>query len=337
MNRLNVAIVGCGAVHGNHIHAIEKIEGINLYALCDIKEDKVSALAKGYGCKYFVEFKKMLEDPQIDAVHLCTPHYLHKPMILEALSKGKHVFAEKPLGLNKKECEAILKAAKASHKKTSICLQNRLNPTSIAMKQMIDSHQMGEMRGIRAFVSWHRDEAYYTSSDWRGRKIYEGGGLLMNQMIHTVDLMQWFCGGLSRLRGKVSNRLLEDVIDEEDTAEATFWMNNGAIGHFYATNCYTMDSSVLIEAHFEKGLLRIHDSVLTCIQNGEVTEIAADRASEKGKSYWGSSHEAAITKFYKAIREEAKDYIGVEEGMISVDICQSIYQSSDQNGEMVYL
>lgn len=337
MDVLKIAIVGCGTVHGVHIHAIEKIEGIKLYALCDIKKDKVMNLANQYGCKYFTNFKEMLEDPEIDAVHVCTPHYLHKPMTLEALNKGKHVFTEKPLGLSKKECEDIIREAKASDKKVSICLQNRLNPTSIVMKQIIESHQMGEMKGIRAFVSWHRDAAYYTSTDWRGRKIYEGGGLLMNQMIHTVDLMQWFCGGINELRGHVSNRLLEGVIDEEDTAEATFWMGNGAIGHFYATNCYTMDSSVLIEAHFEKGLLRINDATLTCMQNGEVKEITADRRGEKGKSYWGSSHGAAIAKFYKAIKEGTHDYIGVEEGAISVDICQSIYQSSNQNGETIHL
>lgn len=337
MNKINVAIIGCGTVHGTHIKALEKIDHVQLYAICDKKEEILKVLAEKYQCKYYTDFEEMLEDEKIDAVHICTPHYLHKPMILKALAKGKHVFTEKPLALNQEECKEIEEAVKVNSKKVSICLQNRLNPTSIKMKEIIDSGELGLMKGIRGFVSWYRNEEYYTKTDWRGRKVYEGGGLLMNQMIHTVDLMQWFCGGIEKLRAHVSTRLLEDVIDEEDTAEATFWMNNGVVGHFYATNCYTMDSSVLIEAHLEKGILRIQDNQLICKKDGETRVVITDASSVGGKSYWGSSHEIAINKFYKAIRENTDDYIHVSEGSISVDICQSIYKSSEEQDNTIIL
>ncbi len=329
MTQLKVGVIGCGGVAKVHIQALQQLEDVEIYSVCDLK-DEIETLATQLGCKYYKEYKEMLKDEALEAVHICTPHYLHVPMATEAIKQGKHVFMEKPMGMTVSECESLAQLAEETNQKVGICLQNRFNATSQAMKAYIEEGSLGQMKGIRAFVSWCRKPEYYQGSDWRGRKQYEGGGLLMNQMVHTLDLMQWYCEGVAALEGQVSTRLLGEVIDEEDTAEATFWMNNGAIGHFYATNTYTANSSVFIEMDFEKGLLRDYEGRLTLVRNQEETILVENKKAEGEKDYWGKAHAIAIEKFYQAIRGEESTYIPVKEGIESVQMAQGIYQSSEE-------
>lgn len=328
MKKINVAIVGCGAIHNVHIEAIKKIPYANLYSVCDIDEEKVVKVAQDNGCKYYTDFDEMLEDSQIDVVHICTPHYLHFPMVCKSIEKAKHVLTEKPLGMDEEECKEMMRLAKNSPVKVGLCLQNRYNPTSVMLKKLVESKIYGDLLGMRAVVSWHRDEDYYRNSNWRGKWQYEGGGLLMNQMIHTLDLMQWVGGEITELKGHASNRVLGDVIEEEDTTEATIWFKNGKVGSFYATNTYSMNASVMLELHLEKGVLRIQDHELMAIEDREKKILATDYSPTTGKSYWGSSHEYLIEEFYDAIRNEHENYTGISEGLISIGMCKKIYRDS---------
>lgn len=325
MKKLNVVIVGCGAIHQVHIEAIKKIPYANLYGVCDINEEQVVQVAKDKHCKAYTDFDEVLEDSQVDVVHICTPHYLHFPMVCKSIQKGKQVLTEKPLGLDEEECKEMIRLAKASPSKVGICLQNRYNPTSIALKKLLEDKTYGKLLGMRASVCWHRDESYYKQSNWRGKWQYEGGGLLMNQMIHTLDLMQWLGGEIIKIKGQVSNRLLKNVIEEEDTAEATIWFEEGVVGHFYATNAYSTNSSVMLELHLEAGILRIQDQELIAIEGREKKILATDYSPVSGKDYWGSSHEYLISEFYEAIKNGNEHYTSISEGLIPVGMCKKIY------------
>ena len=160
----------------------------------------------------------------------------------------------------------MAQAAKENKRQITINFQNRFNPTSIKAKEIIDSGEMGKIRGVKGLVTWFRDADYYVESGWRGSFQTEGGGVLINQSIHTLDLMRWLVGEVEFIEGHVSTRALKDVIEVEDTAEATLYFKNGARGIFYATNCYTDNSPVEIEIHFDKGTLRIYDDELIKIQ-----------------------------------------------------------------------
>lgn len=211
MNILNTAIIGAGAIHSCHVNALRQIPNVALRALVDIDSVKGLKLAMNYQCRFYQDYREMLLDDSIDVVHICTPHFEHKNMILAALAAGKHVFCEKPVGMNSSELADIASAAAQAPGRLGVCYQNRLNPTSLRIRKELAEGVLGKMLSIKAVLTWSRSGAYYTESPWRGQLATEGGSLLINRAIHTLDLMQWFAGGVTRLKGVVDSGELADV------------------------------------------------------------------------------------------------------------------------------
>jgi len=336
MERFGVAIIGCGAIHNVHVDAIRNNSLGSILWFVDIQEDRAKASAQKYGGNWCTDYRKAIEDPKVDVVHICTPHYLHAQMAIDAVNAGKHAFVEKPVATNLELARLMAQAAKKNNKAITVCFQNRYNPTSIKAKEVIESGELGKIKGIKGLVTWYRDPEYYTSSGWRGRFDTEGGGVLINQSIHTLDLMQWLAGEVEYIQGNVATRVLSDVIEVEDTADATLFFKNGAIGIFYATTCYTDNSPVEIEIHMEKGKLRIYDGKLEKIQDGKF-EVLVDENSDVSpyKSYWGMSHSTLIREFYENIMSgNRNELIPVEEGMISLRLIEGIYKSSSTGNKI---
>lgn len=337
MRTRNAAIIGCGGIHSCHVDALRHTPGAVLRAIVDINSEKGNQLAADYGCQFYQDYREMLLDDAIDVVHICTPHYLHKPMILAALAAGKAVFCEKPMAMNLLEVEAIQAAAAIAHQHIGICYQNRLNPTSLAIQRCIEGGSLGAIRAIKAVLTWSRNASYY-SSPWHGRFATEGGSLLINQAIHTLDLMQWFGGGVNRLKGSVDSTLLAEVIETEDCAMATLCFNNGARGLFFASNCHASDSPLLLEIEFEQGMLRMTDNELWQICGDERTKLASDASPDGvGKSYWGIGHRQAVQHFYAALDTASREhYCDINQAAKSLQIVEAIYQSS-RSGKWVSL
>lgn len=335
MKKLNAAIIGCGAIHQIHADAIQSSEHAQLYAVADIDEQKASKAGSQYHCKYYTDYKVMLENENIDVVHICTPHYLHAPMAVDAVKAGKHVLVEKPVALNVQQALHMLEEVKKHDRFVAVSFQNRYNNTSVKVKEILDSGQLGKILGIKGIVTWHRDVPYYTESGWRGRFETEGGGVLINQAIHTLDLMQWFGGEVEAIKGHVDTRVLDQVIEVEDTADATLYFKDGAVGVFYATNCHTTNSPVEIEIHCEKGTLRIVDGELLMLQDGRKECIASDHHNGAYKDYWGTSHKKLIDHFYQCILEQdEEDYITAEQGIEALKLLKGIYDSSSKGEKM---
>jgi len=330
MTILNTAIIGGGAIHGCHVNALRQIPDVTLRALADIDSAKGLKLAMAYQCRFYQDYREMLLDEAIDVVHICTPHFEHKSMILAALAAGKHVFCEKPVGMNGSELLDITRAAKYAPGLLGVCYQNRLNPTSLRIRQELVDGGLGKMLSIRAVLTWSRSGAYYTESPWRGQLATEGGSLLINQAIHTLDLMQWFAGRVTRLKGVVDSGELTDVTEGEDSAMATLHFANGARGLFYASNCNTTDSPLLLEIHCEHGSLLINDNTLWRITPDEQRKLASDTSPDGAtKSYWGIGHQQAIRRFYHAIHHpENTDYTNIHEAGKSLTLVEAIYRSS---------
>ena len=143
----------------------------------------------------------MLDAEHPDIVHVCTPHHLHAPMAIECLRRGVHVLLEKPVATTVADGEAVVRAAEASTATVGVCFQNRFNPTVRAIRDLLDAGTLGDLLGGRAAVTWFRDESYYEARPWRGRWAESGGGVLINQAIHTLDLLQWFLGDVTTVRG----------------------------------------------------------------------------------------------------------------------------------------
>jgi len=330
MTILNTAIIGGGAIHGCHVNALRQIPNVTLRALVDTDSVKGLKLAMNYQCRFYQDYREMLLDDSIDVVHICTPHFEHKNMILAALAAGKNVFCEKPVGMNGSDIIDITRAVEGASGLLGVCYQNRLNPTSLRILHELRNGGLGKMLSIRAVLTWSRSGAYYTDSAWRGRLATEGGSLLINQAIHTLDLMQWFAGGVTRLKGVVDSGELADVTEGEDSAMATLHFANGARGIFYASNCYTTDSPLLLEIHCEHGSLLLNDNTLWRVTPGERFKLESDASPDgSAKIYWGLGHQQAIRRFYHAINNPGNtDYTDIREAGKSLTLVEAIYRSS---------
>jgi predicted dehydrogenase len=336
---LSVGIIGCGAIHRLHAEGISQSAHAVLTAVCDTDADKRDDASRRYGVPAYESYKALIENEDIDAVHICTPHYLHAPMAEAALAAGKHVLVEKPAAIDYSEGLALADAAvraEAEGVYAGVCFQNRYNPSSIALKEALRENL--RIKGIKSIVTWHRTPEYYSRSDWRGRYKTEGGGVLINQSIHTLDLMQLFGGPIRAVSAHVDTRTLCDVIEVEDTAEAAVFFQSGSVGLFYATNCYSSNSSIEIEIDLEAGQLRFKDGILYRFSSDKAEKLADDslQIDGTGKSYWGVSHTRLIDEFYRFVTGDGGSRISVAEGIETLKLIGKIYESSRQGRRVDY-
>lgn len=289
----NVCIVGFGAIGPVHAEALSHIENARLYAICDINKERADRAGEKYGAVAYYSFDDCLCDKNIDVVHICTPHYLHFEMIIKAIESGKRVVAEKPAVMTPMEWETLEK----EYDLTMIfpIVQNRTNTSIARLEQIINEDKsLGKLMGIKGIVTWKRDADYYNSADWRGRKEYEGGGVLINQAIHTLDLMVKFAGGAESVSASCSNLSLTGVIDVEDTAVARIDFKSGVTGIFVATNAYYESTPITLEIEFENKKFIYQDGML--ISGGEI--LCKDSPAYIGKTYWGDGHTKTLADYY---------------------------------------
>lgn len=326
---LRSCIVGCGAISPLHANGIQQApEGV-LEAVCDIRPQRADALAARYGCRALYSFGDVLKDPRIDVVHVCTPHFLHADMTVRALRAGKHVLQEKPVAISRPDLESLLAATTETGGHLCICLQNRTNACIRAMAERIRTDSsLGKLTGVSGFLVWRRDEAYYAQDSWRGHWDTEGGSLMSNQAIHLIDLMHFFAGPARRVRAHIATKLLEGVIETEDTADALIEFENGVRGVFFGTNTYTSSSPITLELNFENATLRYVDQTLYIARRGEQAEcLARDAAAEQGKSVWGRGHQQAIGDFYRFLSGNGKSYLSLADVLPSSKTLLALYES----------
>lgn len=329
MKRLKTAVIGCGNISGRHLKAVAASERCELAAVCDIVKEKVDASASEYGVTAFYHIDELLAWGQFDVLHICTPHYLHPEMAIAAMNAGKHVLCEKPLAITYEDALKMCECAKENGVTLGVCFQNRYNPASRYIKNLLDSGEMGRVIGLKGFVTWDRDESYYNADDWHGTLQKEGGGVVINQSIHTIDLLQWFADSDVRsVYGSVSQKRLQGKVETEDTADALIRFENGVDALFFGTLCYTENSPVFLEIACENGKITLYDD-LTVYRNGQDKETITLAPPEKGKkSYWGSGHAALIADFYDAIQSGSPFAVSGESGAKAVKIVDSLYHNA---------
>lgn len=319
-----VCIVGYGAIGPIHAKALEKAEQAEIYAICDIDGSRRRRCTEKYSTVEYEDFDTMLQDDKIDAVHICTPHYLHFEMIQKALAAGKDVVVEKPVTMTKEEYDSLLKLDGAE--KVCVVLQNRLNPCVQKLKEIVQSRELGAVKAAKGILTWHRDKAYYESDAWRGKWETEGGGVLINQAVHTLDYFSYLIGDVVSVKANMCNFSLEDVIEVEDTFTARVSFADGVKGVFFATNAYTENSAPFFEIAFEKGTARYIDKQLWV--NGKM--VAEDAKPAAGKDYWGSGHEALMKRYY-----DGQKYFSVKDAQNTMETMFAMYDSAKSGGKEV--
>ncbi len=330
---MRTSIIGMGGISVTHITAIKSSSFTKLCAICDTNQEKLDLAMEKIvdpDVKQYTDYKEMILTEKPDVVHICTPHYLHRDMAIFALENGCHVYLEKPAAMNAEQAEDIVKASEKTGKKVCVSFQNRVIPTNAFAKKAVTEGIYGKLLGIRAEMTWSRSGGYYQNSDWRGTWEREGGGVLMNQSIHTLDLMYYLCGEFEKLEGSVALRRNKGVIEVEDTAEATIWFKNGVQGIFYATNCNFEDSSVQVELFFEKtSLLLYKDTLYINGKNGlEMLVNNSDYSKTEGKACWGNGHVMMMNAFYNAIEGSDDYYCDIKDAVPVLRMIDAIYSTS---------
>ncbi len=335
MKTFKVGIVGCGNIFPMHAYPVNALDNTVIKAVCDIKEDRAMEKAKVFNCHSYVDYKEMIEKEDLDVIHICTPHYLHPPIMLYAAKAGLHVMTEKPMSIDFKDAKAMVEAAKENNVTLGVIFQNRYNPGSVLIKQTLASGELGNIISGKCSVTWDRSDSYYTNSDWKGTWDKEGGGVIIDQAIHTLDLMRWFVDSdLDYVDANISNRAHE-IIEVEDSAEGVIKFKNGVITSFHAINYYGYDAPVEIELYCEKGIVKLQaDTSIIRFNNGKEikTKNNPNEIFSYGdvKTYWGVSHVKQINNYYQSLTDNKNPAITGEEAMKTQKMVCAIYDSGKQ-------
>lgn len=325
-------IVGCGAIAQVHAEAISEMRDVELVAGADIKLDRAERLMERYGGKAYQSLEEMLAHEQLDVLHICTPHALHTAMAATAAENGIAVFTEKPPVTSIEQWKTLCSTAEQTP--IGICFQNRYNQSVQYIKRLLESGKPGDFLGARAVLSWSRDLAYYKDSGWRGEWATEGGGVLINQAIHTLDLLVYFLGRATSVDARMQNFHLKGQIEVEDTLEARINMG-GVSALFYATTAYCTNAPVLFELVCANATIRMEELKVVVLWNDGREETAAFQMKQvAGKVYWGSGHLVCIRDFYDHLDKQEAPPIGVREVRDTVELLLATYESAQRETEI---
>ncbi len=340
-------IVGCGMIADFHAKAIADTPGAKLVACQSRSEKTAKAFAKRHGISSYVDVAEMLNDPAVDVVTICTPSGAHAEPAIAAAKAGKHLIVEKPLEVTLKRCDKIIEACEANGVTLSTIFPSRFHRSSQLLKKAIDKGRFGTLSLGDAYVKWFRTQEYYDSGQWRGTWELDGGGALMNQAIHSVDLLIWLMGPVAEITANTAT-LAHDRIEVEDVATASLRFENGALGVIEATTAAWPGAFKKIEIHGSHGSVTIEEESITNWQFAKMS--AADKKmlaemADRNETGGGAADPAAIghaghtaqfKDVLKAIKRNEKPLICGHEGRRSVEVILAIYQAA-KTGKRVQL
>ena len=333
---LKTAIIGCGNIFPMHAAPVRNIDEAQLVAVCDCKPERMEKAAADLGCAGYTDVDEMLAKEKPDVVHICTPHYLHAPLAIQAMKSGCHVMTEKPMSIRREDAWQMLQTASETGRTLGVIFQNRYNAGSQLMRESIDNGALGRVIAARMILTWDRSESYYSKSDWKGTWEKEGGGVIIDQAIHTMDLMRWLIGEkVSSVKAAFSN-WNHPSSQVEDTAQGRIEFENGVYGCFYAMNHFCTNSPVMLELECEKGRAVMEGPrARVLLNNGKELYAKEDPADifEYGdiKRYWGTSHVKQIRNFYRYLLGREELYITAQDAYETQKMVCAIYDSAREN------
>lgn len=330
---MNIAIVGCGSIAAVHATCIEMSKTHKLVAFADVKMERAKQFADKYQGNYYESYEEMLKKEEIDVIHVCTPHYLHVPIAIYALEHGVHVFMEKPPVISLEQLKQLEMVQ--TDRYLGFCFQNRFNPSILYVKKLLESGEVGQIYGARGIVTWNRPSTYYTQNDWRGSLATEGGGALINQSVHTMDLLVYLLGKPVSVDATMTNHHLKGIVEVEDMMEALVLFKDGKKACFYATTAYVDDVPPIIEIACEDRTIRIEDLAVTYYyRDSRVERLSFEKKENVGKSYWGSGHGDCIRDFYESIEKQIPYSQDLSHMKESILLMLGMYESARSGKEI---
>ncbi|MFV0425443.1 MAG: Gfo/Idh/MocA family protein [Beutenbergiaceae bacterium] len=322
---LRAAIIGAGDISRVHAQALSAT-GIQLVAVVDHDQTRAQALARTAGAQAWTGTQQMLEQIEVDVVHVCTPHDQHLSVARQALARSKHVLVEKPLACDLESALALATAAQESPGTLGVCFQNRYNPTSVAMAAVLGTGELGAVRGADATLAWHRGPAYYRAKPWAGIRARAGGGVLINQAIHTLDLLQWLLGPVTQVAASASTLRPMGSVDVEDTVSLSLTHTEQIRSVMWATNTHAFDEPIAIRVRCEQGTLELRDSTLKVTGPGGVRMVSDAAAPDEIPDYWGVGHRGLIADFYTHLKGGQPFWLDADAALASQRIIDQVYQ-----------
>ena len=350
--KVRVGILGCGVIGPHHARAISGLEDAELVAVADVVPELADELAGEYGCSSHSSLGEMLSGAELDAVCVCTPSGMHAGDAIAALEAGKHVVIEKPVDVTLEAADRLLGVQRATGGKVAVVSQHRFDAATLAVHRAISTRQFGRLTTGSAEVRWWRSQSYFDSGGWRGTWELDGGGVLINQAIHSIDLLQWLMGSVVEVYA-YTGLLAHERIEVEDTAVAILKFESGALGTIVATTAAYPGLTARIAVHGHKGSAVIDDDELVYFHAAGVGKEAEDYGGgenqaervmeEYGRGSRGPgagadpsslsmAHRDQIADFVRAVKEEREPSINVEEGRKPLAIIAGIYESARTGG-----
>jgi predicted dehydrogenase len=341
-------IIGCGMIAEFHTRAINEIEGARVVAAWSrnpANGAKIAGLAEG-GCAVFDDLDAMLAQPGLDVVCVCTPSGAHMEPAVKAARSGKHVVVEKPLEITLPRCDAIIAACDEAGVRLCTIFPSRFTEANLWLKEAVDTGRFGRLTLGDTYVKWWRTQQYYDSGGWRGTWALDGGGALMNQAIHNVDLLYWLMGDVAAITAMTAT-LAHERIEVEDTAVATLRFRNGALGTIEAATSAFPGLLKRTEIHGDRGSARVEQDDITLWEFQERiprdNEVFAAMAAQSGFKAGASDprgithigHRDQLIDFLQAIDEGRAPLVDGREGRKSVEIIRAIYRSAETGAQVL--
>jgi UDP-N-acetyl-2-amino-2-deoxyglucuronate dehydrogenase len=357
MKKVRMGIIGCGAIHAIHADAAQKGDGLELAGFYDVVPGKAKQAGEKFGVPSYRSLKALFD--ACDAVSVCVPSGLHAKVGMAAAKAGKHVLCEKPIDVKPSAAMALVEACEANNVVLSVISQHRFANDIRRAKEALESGELGDLVFAEASIKWYRTQAYYDSGDWRGTWKLDGGGCLMNQGVHYVDMLQWVTGGIESVQAQI--RTAAHDIEVEDVATALVTFKNGAIGTIRGSTCcfpglaegfelFGRYGSVVIEGDRIK--LWEVDTNAPADKSPYGRGVAKqptpsvhlnDKEEEEGSgaadptAIWGEQHELQMEDFAQAIVDGRPPFITGREAIKPLQIILAIYESARKGGRRIMI
>lgn len=344
--KVGFAIIGTGAIADLHAKSISELESAELIGVFNRSKEKAVKFAKKYQTKVYDSIIDLLEDPGIDVVCICTASGFHMEPALKSIRKGKHCIIEKPLEITPERCDVIIKEAEKYNVKVSVIFPSRYYESAKTLKAALEKKQFGDLVLGSAYIKWSRTEEYYASAFWRGTLLMDGGGALINQGIHTVDLLQWYMGEVISVQA-VKTNIRHKTIEGEDTVVAILSFKNGALGTIECSTAAYPGYARRLEIIGTEGSAVLEDNELIKWDTLNMPDTASHRENKAANSQRGggaadplsidySGHKSQIKEMINFLSYGDRISIDAKEGSKSVRVIHAIYESA-QSGTKINL
>ena len=341
-DKIRFGIIGGGMAGPLNAGALRDIPEAEVVAFCDVKEDVAKEFSKEYNIpSYYTDYKEMLKRDDIDAVCVVTPPFLHEQMVVDCAKAGKHVMCEKPISVDCNAADRMIAACKEAGVKFGVIFMYRFMDQAQLIKKALDEGKLGKLLSVDCSGKCFRSDEYNASGAWRGTWKGEGGGSLISQTVHFIDLMLYLVGDVERLTGNYMTTLHPDI-EVDDVANAIFKFKNGALGSLVSSSAVRPGYPRHIEIHGEKGTIKIVEEEIVewkvegMNEDDYLTKVKVDSGdTATGAGYVATeNHRRQLTDFIHAIKEDREPMVDGVEGRRTLEFIRAIYQSSDLGKEV---